>query len=61
MGASAGAIVAGKSIRTAEWKGWDDPTITGEDFEWYVTAYAHYLFQNSDFLVKLNFFFHSAA
>jgi peptidase E len=33
-GASAGAIVAGKSIRTAYWKGWDDPTIVGDDFDW---------------------------
>ena len=34
MGASAGAIVAGKSIRTAYWKGWDDPAVAGTDFEW---------------------------
>jgi peptidase E len=34
IGASAGAIVAGKSIRTAYWKGWDDPLVAGEDFEW---------------------------
>ena len=34
VGASAGAIVAGRSIRTAEWKGWDDPSIAGDDYEW---------------------------
>jgi peptidase E len=26
-GKSAGAIVAGKSIETATWKGWDDPSV----------------------------------
>ena len=36
IGASAGAIVAGKSIETALWKGWDDPAVAGDDFEWYV-------------------------
>ena len=34
MGASAGAIVAGKSIETALWKGWDDPGVAGDDFIW---------------------------
>ena len=34
IGASAGAIVAGNSIETAYWKGWDDPTVVGNDFEW---------------------------
>ena len=34
MGASAGAIIAGKSIRTAYWKGWDDPAVAGTDFVW---------------------------
>jgi peptidase E len=34
VGASAGAIVAGRSIETALWKGWDDPSVAGEDFEW---------------------------
>ena len=29
VGASAGAIVAGNSIETAYWKGWDDPTACG--------------------------------
>ena len=29
VGASAGAIVAGNSIETAYWKGWDDPTAWG--------------------------------
>ena len=36
VGASAGAIVAGKSIETALWKGWDDPGVAGDDFIWYV-------------------------
>lgn len=27
MGKSAGAIVAGKTVATATWKGWDDPSI----------------------------------
>jgi hypothetical protein len=30
VGCSAGAIVAGSSIRTAYWKGWDDPHIVGD-------------------------------
>eukprot|EP00597_Dinobryon_sp_UTEXLB2267_P018848 CAMPEP_0201109772 /NCGR_PEP_ID=MMETSP0812-20130820/67647_1 /ASSEMBLY_ACC=CAM_ASM_000668 /TAXON_ID=98059 /ORGANISM="Dinobryon sp., Strain UTEXLB2267" /LENGTH=113 /DNA_ID=CAMNT_0047371895 /DNA_START=347 /DNA_END=685 /DNA_ORIENTATION=+ len=34
IGASAGAIVAGNSIETAYWKGWDDPNVVGNDFEW---------------------------
>ena len=34
IGASAGAIIAGKSIRTAYWKGWDDPSVAGTDFVW---------------------------
>ena len=37
IGASAGAIVAGNSIETAYWKGWDDPTACGSipaDLEW---------------------------
>lgn len=29
IGVSAGAIVAGNSIETAYWKGWDDPTACG--------------------------------
>ena len=29
IGVSAGAIVAGNSIETAYWKGWDDPTASG--------------------------------
>ena len=33
IGASAGAIVAGQSISTAFWKGWDDPHIV-PNFEW---------------------------
>ena len=31
IGASAGAIVAGQSIKTAYWKGWDDENV---GFEW---------------------------
>mmetsp|Transcript_32397 Transcript_32397/g.62038 ORF Transcript_32397/g.62038 Transcript_32397/m.62038 type:complete len:114 (+) Transcript_32397:239-580(+) len=27
MGKSAGAIVAGRAVATATWKGWDDPSI----------------------------------
>jgi dipeptidase E len=34
VGASAGAIVACNSIKTALWKGWDDPLVAGKDFEW---------------------------
>lgn len=34
IGVSAGAIVAGKSIKTAYWKGWDDPSVVGDDFQW---------------------------
>jgi len=34
VGASAGAIVACNNIRTALWKGWDDPSVAGKDFEW---------------------------
>ena len=30
VGQSAGAIVAGANIRTAFWKGWDDPTAGGD-------------------------------
>eukprot|EP01041_Mallomonas_annulata_P001041 gene1041-2038_t len=33
VGASAGAIVAGKSIETAFWKGWDDPNVI-PDIHW---------------------------
>ena len=33
MGSSAGAIVAGRSIKTAYWKGWDDPAAATE-IEW---------------------------
>ena len=33
MGSSAGAIVAGSSIKTAFWKGWDDPAAATE-IEW---------------------------
>ena len=36
MGQSAGAIVAGSTIRPAYWKGWDDPSAGGslEEVEW---------------------------
>ena len=34
IGASAGAIVAGRSIRPAFWKGWDDPSVAGADYVW---------------------------
>jgi peptidase E len=34
IGASAGGIVAGKSIGTAYWKGWDDPRAAGETYDW---------------------------
>jgi len=36
VGQSAGAIIAGSSIQTALWKGWDDPTAGGSlaDVEW---------------------------
>ena len=34
IGASAGAIVAGKSIHPAYWKGWDDPTVVGDEYIW---------------------------
>jgi len=34
VGASAGSIVAGKSIRTALWKGWDDPAAAGDEVDW---------------------------
>ena len=34
IGASAGGIVLGRSIETAYWKGWDDPSCAGEDFMW---------------------------
>lgn len=30
VGASAGAIVAGSTISTVFWKGWDDPSVAGE-------------------------------
>lgn len=33
IGSSAGAIVAGRSIKTAFWKGWDDPGVA-EDVVW---------------------------
>ena len=33
MGSSAGAIVAGRSIKTAYWKGWDDPA-AAKEMEW---------------------------
>ena len=32
VGASAGGIVAGRSIKTAFWKGWDDPMLGGEEY-----------------------------
>lgn len=37
IGSSAGAIVAGRSIRTAHWKEWDDPSVATDDddsFQW---------------------------
>lgn len=34
VGASAGGIVAGRSIKTAYWKGWDDPGAAGDSFAW---------------------------
>jgi len=34
IGASAGAIVFGRSIETSYWKGWDDPLCAGEDIDW---------------------------
>lgn len=34
IGASAGGIVAGRSIETAYWKGWDDPVAAGESYVW---------------------------
>jgi len=34
IGASAGAIVAGRSIETAYWKGWDDPKCVGDEIQW---------------------------
>ena len=34
IGASAGGTVAGKSIETAYWKGWDDPDVAGESYPW---------------------------
>lgn len=36
VGQSAGAIIAGPTIRTAHWKGWDDPAAGGalEGVEW---------------------------
>jgi peptidase E len=37
-GASAGAILAGATIRTCEWKGWDDP---GHDTSWDLRATKH--------------------
>merc|ERR1719198_1150512 len=33
LGISAGSIVAGRSISTAFWKGWDDPTVV-PDCDW---------------------------
>ena len=34
VGQSAGAIVAGTTIRTAFWKGWDDPAAAGPAVDW---------------------------
>ena len=34
VGASAGSIVAGNSISTAFWKGWDDPAAAGPNADW---------------------------
>ena len=34
VGASAGSIVAGRTIRTALWKGWDDPKAAGPEADW---------------------------
>jgi len=34
VGASAGSIVAGRSIEPALWKGWDDPAAAGPDTDW---------------------------
>jgi len=34
IGASAGAIVAGKSVQTAYWKGWDDPDVLEQEMKW---------------------------
>mmetsp|Transcript_24971 Transcript_24971/g.41621 ORF Transcript_24971/g.41621 Transcript_24971/m.41621 type:complete len:264 (-) Transcript_24971:252-1043(-) len=34
MGASAGCIVVGKSIKMTYWKGWDDPLAAGSDYIW---------------------------
>ena len=34
VGQSAGAIVAGATIRTAFWKGWDDPNAAPQDADW---------------------------
>jgi hypothetical protein len=34
VGASAGSIVAGRTIRTALWKGWDDPEAAGPEADW---------------------------
>lgn len=34
VGASAGSIVAGQSISTALWKGWDDPSAAGPAADW---------------------------
>ena len=33
VGCSAGSIVAGESISTAFWKGWDDPAVAPADWE----------------------------
>jgi len=41
VGASAGAIVAGRSVSTAYWKGWDDPLVAGEDFAWNEVTLPH--------------------
>lgn len=34
VGQSAGSIVAGRTIATAFWKGWDDPAAAGEEVDW---------------------------
>ena len=34
VGCSAGSIVAGRSISTAFWKGWDDPKVVSESVDW---------------------------
>ncbi len=39
VGASAGSIVASNSIKTAYFKGWDDPAAAGADFVWNDDSY----------------------